>query len=205
MLFRSGLRERVLDLIRNEMPTATRPAGAIVMKMNSLVDQPVIDALYEASQAGVRVDLIIRGICCVRPGVPGLSENIRIRSVVGRFLEHSRVWRFANGEASADGPPSAAYFIGSADMMPRNLDRRIEAVMPIEDPRLRLQLDDMIDVLLADNVLAWSLDDAGRWSRCTVAEGDEVRNAHVLFGQRAIARSRHEAAGDRPQAAIDAS
>ncbi len=188
----NGLRERVLELIRNEMPTSARPAGAIVMKMNSLVDQAVIDALYEASQAGVRVDLIIRGICCVRPGVVGLSENIRTRSVVGRFLEHSRVWRFANGDG--DGKP--AYFIGSADIMPRNLDRRIEAVMPIEDPRLRLQLDDMIAVLLADNVLAWTLDEAGRWSRCTVAPGDDAVNAHELFGQRAIARSLHDA--DQP-------
>lgn len=157
----TNMRTRVLELIKGEHPTATRGPGHVVMKMNSLVDPPVIEALYEASQAGVKVDLIIRGICCLLPGVPGLSENIRVRSIIGRFLEHSRVWRFSN--AFGDGMPG--HFIGSADMMPRNLDRRIEAVVQVDSPVLRTELDSIIAALLADTSLAWSLEADGTWSR----------------------------------------
>jgi polyphosphate kinase len=157
----TNMRTRVLELIKGEHPTDTRGPGHVVMKMNSLVDQPVIEALYEASQAGVRVDLIIRGICCLLPGVPGMSENIRVRSIVGRFLEHSRVWRFSN--AFGDGKPG--HFIGSADMMPRNLDRRIEAVVQVDSPALRKELDGIIAALMADTAQAWALESDGTWHR----------------------------------------
>ena len=118
------------------------------MKMNSLVDWDLISALYEASSAGVSIDLIVRGICCLRPGVPGLSENIRVRSIVGRYLEHSRI--FAFGDRA-----ERHYYIGSADLMPRNLDRRVEAVTPVIDPALTARLQEILDVNLADDVLAW--------------------------------------------------
>ena len=126
-------------------------AGRITMKMNSLVDPALIDTLYDASQQGTEVDLVVRGICCLRPQVPGLSDNIRVRSIVGRFLEHSRVYRFG-----AD-PETAEYLIGSADLMPRNLDHRVEALTPVTDPRLRARLAEMLDLNLADDVLAWEL------------------------------------------------
>jgi len=131
------------------------------MKMNSLVDPQLIDELYAASADGVRIDLVVRGICCLRPGVPGLSENIRVRSVVGRYLEHSRVYHFANGA----GPGRPAAWIGSADLMPRNLDRRVEVLVPVRPAALRTRIEDMLDVLLADDVLAWELDGDGRWHR----------------------------------------
>ena len=138
---------------------APEGTGRIVMKMNSLVDPAIIDLLYEASGAGVEIDLIIRGICCLRPGVPGLSENIRVRSIVGRYLEHSRIFHFANG--AGEGVP--AYYIGSADLMPRNLDRRVEALVPIADAGLQRRLREVLDVNLADDTLAWILDADGTW------------------------------------------
>jgi polyphosphate kinase len=191
----TGMREKMIDLIINEMPTATRGPGRIVLKMNSLVDQPVIEALYEASQAGVQIDLLIRGICCLRPGVPGLSENIRVRSIVGRFLEHSRVWSFANG----NGTDQPAYFIGSADLMPRNLDRRVEAIVPILDPALQDRLHDLLHTLLADNASAWCLDDNGEWQRVQKASPEEKTiRAHHVFQQLALERSGATVAGRMP-------
>lgn len=189
----TGLRERIIDLIVGEFPTATRGPGSIVLKMNSLVDQPIIEALYEASQAGVSIDLIIRGICCVRPGVPGMSENIRVRSIVGRFLEHSRIWRFAN--AYGDGQPG--FFIGSADMMPRNLDRRVEALAPVEDQVLRTRIDGILDTLLADNELAWTLGSTGEWTRVHREPAAEPVNAHLAFQRSAILRSSTALGADR--------
>jgi polyphosphate kinase len=180
-----SLRSSVVALIENEFPSATRGPGRIILKMNSLVDQAIIDALYRASVAGVRIDLIIRGICCLRPGVPGLSENIRVRSIVGRFLEHSRLWRFDNAEGN--GRPG--WYIGSADMMPRNLDRRVEAIAPILDAGARQQLDDILDTLLADNQLSWTLDSTGEWHRVIAASEDEAINAHHRFVAAAVARS----------------
>ncbi len=149
-----SLRPGLVELIRNERRHAPE-SGRIIMKMNSLVDAGLIDELYEASADGVEIDLIVRGICCLRAGVPGLSENIRVRSVVGRYLEHSRVYRFANG----NGPNRPVHYIGSADLMPRNLDRRVEAMVPIEAPDLRARIDEMLAVDLADDTLAWQLED----------------------------------------------
>ena len=130
------------------------------MKMNSLVDADMIDELYEASQDGVKVDLIVRGICCLRPGVPGLSDNIAVRSIVGRYLEHSRIYRFANGR----GPGQELHFIGSADLMPRNLDRRVEALVPVRAADLRIRMDEILAVSLADDTLAWAQAD-DHWER----------------------------------------
>ena len=154
------------------------------MKMNSLVDEEIIDALYAASQAGVSIDLIVRGICCLRPGVPGLSENIRVRSVVGRFLEHSRIWEFAHG--GVDGGP--AWYIGSADMMPRNLDRRVEAIVPILDASLQQRVVGILDLLLEDNQLAWTLAHDGGWAKIN-ADGVEPMNSQINLCAQAVTRS----------------
>lgn len=150
------LREAVIDLIRGE---AQQPGGYIVMKVNNLVDAEVIDALYEASQQGTDIDLIVRSICCLRPGVPGLSERIRVVSIVGRYLEHARILRFGR-----DAAPKAHY-IGSADLMPRNLDRRVEALTPVTEPSLQARLDEILEVNLLDDVLAWELSADGSWVR----------------------------------------
>ena len=155
----TALRSGIADLIRNEM--AAPGGGRIVFKLNSLADAEMIDLLYEASQAGVQIDLIVRGICCLVPGVPGLSENIRVRSIVGRYLEHSRIYRFANGA----GPSRPRHYIGSADLMPRNLDRRVEALVPVLDPGLQARLEEVLHLALTDDRLAWSLGPDGRWTR----------------------------------------
>jgi polyphosphate kinase len=166
-----SLRSQMLDMIRGQ----ARPDGNIVMKMNSLVDPDTIDALYAASQAGCRIDLIVRGICCLLPGVAGLSDRIRVRSIVGRYLEHSRIFRFG------EPPDSPRYYIGSADLMPRNLDRRVEALAPVADPKLVARLDEILDVELADDALAWSLDRDGMWSRVPRVRGlDSQLRLHEL-------------------------
>jgi len=139
-------------------------AARIALKMNALVDAGCIQALYEASRAGVRVDLNVRGICCLRPGVPGLSENIRVVSVVGRFLEHSRIYAFQRGEETR-------VLTGSADLMPRNLDSRVELVAPVEDEALRATLLDVLERSLADNSNAWEFDADGSWTRLRPPEG----------------------------------
>ena len=164
------LRSGIVELIRGEVAAARAEPGRgrITMKMNSLVDTELIDELYAASQAGVEVDLIVRGICCLTPGVPGLSETIRVRSIVGRYLEHSRIYRFANG----DGPGRPRVLIGSADLMPRNLDRRVEVLTPVLEPELQERLDEVLAVELADDVLAWTLGPDGRWTR--VAPGGSI-------------------------------
>ncbi len=172
-----GARVGILDLIQQE---AARSDGHITLKMNSLVDQDTIDALYEASQSGCRIELIVRGICCLIPGVPGLSDNIRVRSIVGRYLEHSRVLRFgARGRRRR-------YLIGSADLMPRNLDRRVEALAPIEDPDLQFRLDEILDACLADDVLAWELTSDGSWKKVTTVEGFDT---HLALRSLAEARA----------------
>ena len=153
------------------------------MKMNSLVDPAMIDELYDASCAGVEIDLIVRSICCLRPGVPGLSESIRVRSIVGRFLEHSRIYAFGRRDRRR-------YLIGSADLMPRNLDRRVEAVTPVEDPDLQRRLQEILDVCLADDNLASELDADGCWNKVpTEKDVHTHRRLHELAHERARGRS----------------
>jgi polyphosphate kinase len=161
-----GLRTRILELIGREarLSTADNP-GSIRFKLNNLIDEAVIDALYEASAAGVEIDVIVRSMCALRAGVRGLSENIRVRSILGRFLEHSRIYQFGNG-----GDPEV--YIGSADMMARNLDRRIEAVVRIEDPDARRRLIELQALALRDNSSVWVLDGDGQWSRVRRHEGE---------------------------------
>src|SRR3984893_1498232 len=172
-----GLRSNIIRLIRRE---ATRPGGRIILKVNSLVDPEIVEALYAASEAGTEIDLIVRGLCSIRPGVPGLSERIRVRSLVGRFLEHSRIFRFGPDGSTAE------YYLGSSDLMPRNLDRRVEAMVPVLDPVLQARLAQILDVELRDDVLAWSLQADGSWSKVPTIEGVDAQRA---FEQLAEARA----------------
>ena len=157
----ANMRDRFRELIAREADNAAagRPAQ-IIAKMNALVDPDIIRALYDASQAGVEIDLVIRGICCLRPGVPGVSERIRVISIIGRFLEHSRAWLFGNGGAEE-------IYIGSADWMPRNLDRRIEAVTPVHGSSLQARMRALLHTCLEDNRQAWELASDGSWTQRT--------------------------------------
>jgi polyphosphate kinase len=212
------LRPRMLELIAAE--TARGDGGRIVWKLNNLVDGQIIDALYDAAAAGVRIDLITRAICCLRPGVPGLSDNIRVRSIVGRWLEHSRIYYFGNGadvgpgagqirdpaatihrgsgvDDAGDGgglvpvprslPDGGLVLIGSADMMGRNLDRRVEAVVPVIEPDLAARVREILDVELADDRLAWELHGDGTWHKIPAITGFD---AHRWFQQQAQERGR---------------
>jgi polyphosphate kinase len=158
----------VLDKIAKEAEQGN--AGRITIKVNGLTDPEVIDALYRASQAGTRIELVVRGLCCLRPGVPGLSENISVRSIVGRFLEHSRIFRFGNVRSGLHGQGTfgasgAEYFIGSGDLMERNLDRRVEVLAPVTDPELCDRLEAVLALNLADDISAWTLDAEGHYQR----------------------------------------
>jgi len=174
-----NLREGLLEQLRRTVAAHSeeRPSR-ILMKMNALVDPVLIRALYDASRAGVKVELNVRGICCLRPGVPGVSENIRVVSVLGRFLEHSRIYVFERGG-------EARCYIGSADLMPRNLDHRVEALVPVEDAQLLAQVRDLLERCLADNRHAWELEADGTWRR-RVAKSGEKRWAQGELMERAV-------------------
>ena len=168
----TNLRAGITQLIEREAVVG----GRIIIKVNNLIDQEIIDALYAASQSGAQVDLLVRSMCSLRPGVPGLSERIRVRSIVGQFLEHSRIFMFGNG-----GRPE--YYLGSSDLMPRNLDRRVEAVVPVSDSRLRHRLQQILDISIADDVLAWELGPDGAWRKVPTVVG---LNSHNRFKELAI-------------------
>lgn len=171
----TNLRDRLLDLIHREREAARAGRHArIVAKMNALVDPPLIAALYEASQAGVQIDLIVRGICCLRPGLAGVSDRIRVISIVGRFLEHSRIFYFHNGGAEE-------VYIGSADWMPRNLDRRVEAVTLIDDEAIAKDLQEILGILLADNRQAWELQPDGSYRQRHPPTPDAVQSAQQIL------------------------
>jgi polyphosphate kinase len=161
-----GFRSRITELIARE---AAADDGHIVIKANAIVDPDIIDALYDASQRGTRIELFVRGICALRPGVPGRSENVTVRSVVGRYLEHSRIYRFGSAARGVD------HLIGSGDLMPRNLDRRVEALTPVRDPRLAARLDEVLDVLRSDDLLAWELGADTVWRRVVPAVGIDAQ------------------------------
>jgi polyphosphate kinase len=173
-----GLRTNLIRMIQRE---AARPGGGrIILKVNSLVDPEIVEALYAASDAGTEIDLIVRGLCSLRPGVPGMSDRIRVRSLVGRFLEHSRIFRFG---PDGDAPE---YYLGSSDLMSRNLDRRVEAMVPVLDHALQDRLAQILDVELEDDVLAWGLQSSGSWKKIPTVKGV---NAQQAFEQLAAARA----------------
>jgi polyphosphate kinase len=176
-----GMREGIIDEIEQTAAAHQRGEEArITLKLNALVDRRVIRALYRASQAGVPVDLNIRGICCLRPGVPGISETIRVTSVLGRFLEHSRVFAFRRGDETR-------VLVGSADMMPRNLDTRVELIAPVEDETLRDDLLDTLERSLADDTGAWELRSDGTWARRPPGEEGRSVQRELMLGHAARA------------------
>ena len=169
----ANMRARLVDLIDREAEHAKAGRGGrIIAKMNALVDPEIIESLYRASRAGVEIDLIVRGICCLRPGMPGVSDQIRVVSIVGRFLEHSRLFSFGNAGAEE-------FYIGSADWMPRNFDRRVEAVAPVEDSTLHVRLRSLLRTSLEDNRLAWDLSADGSWTQRT--PNGVVHNTHDVL------------------------
>jgi len=170
------LRERFDQLIRREIEHARAGREArMIFKMNALVDAKLIRRLYEASMAGVEVELLIRGICCLRPGIEGVSENIHVTSVVGRFLEHPRVYYFANG-----GQPEI--YMGSADLMPRNLDRRVETIFPVEDETIKRRLlDEVLTISMLDNVKSRELQPDGTYTRLIPGEGEEALDSQIWY------------------------
>jgi polyphosphate kinase len=198
-----GVRAWCLSEIERE--AAAGEAGLITIKVNGLTDPQLIDALYRASEAGTKIDLVVRGLCGLRPGVPGLSENITVRSIVGRFLEHSRIYRFGrpssesgvgppgrrggagDGRRSSAGGDEARYFIGSADLMERNLDRRVEVLAPVIDPELRSRLDETLELNLTDDVSTWALGPTGKWHRVPRVRGISTQKR---LQELAVGRSR---------------
>jgi polyphosphate kinase len=204
-----ALRSKMIELIERE--SAYGPEGRIVWKLNNVVDRKVIDALYAASQSGTQIDLVVRAVCCLRPGVPGLSENIRVRSLVGRYLEHSRIFYFSHrsddpkGRDSGQGaggnglgpaesasrgaglPEGGRYLFGSADIMERNLDRRVEALVDVTSVDIQARLREILEVVLADDELAWELSPEGSWHKVPVTKHF---NAQRHFQELALSRSR---------------
>jgi polyphosphate kinase len=166
-----NLRQRMVELIHREIDHQKKTGnGYLIFKMNALVDQPIIKELYRASQAGVKVDLLVRGICCLRPGIPGVSENIQVRSIVGRFLEHSRIYYFFNGGQEE-------IYLGSADLMPRNINRRVEVLFPVQDAGIRNYLRrEVLETCLTDNVKARRMQSDGTYQRLTPAKNAPLIN-----------------------------
>ncbi len=184
-----ALRQRIIELIEAE--AAAGPEGRITIKVNGLTDPEVIDALYQASVSGVPIDLVVRGVCSLRPGVPGLSDTIRVRSIVGRFLEHSRIYRFGG-----TGTRPLALLMGSADLMERNLDRRIEVLTPVTDPELQARLLEVLDLNLMDDTNSWVLGPNGTWERVPTIEGISAqRRLQELARDRARRRRDAETLG----------
>ncbi|MEO0355445.1 MAG: RNA degradosome polyphosphate kinase, partial [Cyanobacteria bacterium P01_A01_bin.3] len=175
------LRSRMTEMIRREAAhqmrfneTGLGQPGRIIAKVNSLVDPLIISLLYEAGRLGVDIDLIVRGMCCLKPGIPGMSESIRVISVIGRFLEHSRIFYFGNGGEEE-------LYLGSADWMRRNLSRRVEAVTPITDPSLRRELKELLTIMLSDNRQAWELQPDGTYIQRQPAEGEAPCGTHQVL------------------------
>ena len=184
-----ALRQRITELIESEAQAG--PEGRITIKVNGLTDPDIIDSLYHASVAGVPIDLVVRGVCNLRPGMPGLSDTIRVRSIVGRFLEHSRIYRFGG-----TGTRPLTLLMGSADLMERNLDRRIEVLTPVTDPELQARLLDVLDINLADDTNSWVLGPNGVWERVPTVEGVSAqRRLQELARERARRRREGEALG----------
>ena len=190
-----SLRSRFLELFERESAHALAGREArIIAKVNAIVDEECIDALYRASQAGVRIDLISRAACSIQPGLPGVSEGITVRSIIGEFLEHSRIFGFANG-----GTPE--WYIGSADLMDRNLDRRIEAVVPVEDGEARARLAEIIDIMLADDRRSWQLGADATWRRTEDINGvPGTVDSHEMLKARALAAGSLASTPRRPGA-----
>jgi polyphosphate kinase len=179
-----ALRARLVDEIRRAAGAGDK--GRIRIKVNNITDPTIIDELYQASRAGTRIDVIARSVCALRPGVAGLSETIRVRSVLGRFLEHSRLFMF-------ETPSEKRYFLGSADLMPRNLDHRIEIVAPVEQPRAQSELNAAFDTLLDDTSASWQLDQDGSWERIKPRKNQRPQSAQDALIRRAQVRSRRQA------------
>lgn len=183
-----NMKSRFMAKIQQEIKNkkAGKPAR-IIAKMNSMEDEVITEALYEASRAGIQITLIVRGFCSLKPGVKGLSENIQVISVIGRFLEHSRVFYFANG---SDNPLEGDFFIGSADWMHRNLHNRVELITPIFEPKLKERLWEFLDIILNDNRQAWILNEDGTYTQRVPLEGEEERGTHALLMQKTIRREK---------------
>jgi polyphosphate kinase len=173
-----AMRRRFRELIQREIDIARDGgSGRIMAKMNALQDQEIIDHLYEASRAGVRIDLVVRGFCCLRPQVPGLSENIRVVSVIGRFLEHSRIFHFGAGR---EDPAEGEWFIGSADWMYRNLNFRVEAITPVLDPALRRRLQTILEASLRDQRDAWDMNPDGTYTQRTPVRDADPESSEAI-------------------------